>query len=464
MSLASLLFWLALMLVLVVLNALFVAAEYALVKLRRTRVQELVDKGHRAARTVKYLQDNIGTTIAGTQLGITLMSLALGWVGENSIHELVKLVFGMIPGMSGFEPPAGLAFGLSFVLLSMLHVILGEQVPKSWSIRIPEKTALFLAPAVRVWATVTFPLIWVMNALAGVVLRLLGLKKAEEQEVHVHSADELEILIEASGKAGTLGKQESDLLKRALELKEVTAKEIMLPRARMDKISDSLTLQEVLAVVARTKHSKLPVYRATEENIIGILNTRDLFDWWHAAQKTAAPSGTPLGKDFRLSSFVRQAHFVPESLPAGALLELMRAKKIQMVIVVDEFGGNAGLITLEDLVEQLVGEIWDEYDTPTPGIQKLAEARWHLSGELTLLEVNKALGTDVTCSSCITIAGAVIESLKRVPQVGDSVEIGGGKFTVLEMNRNAIAKLEAVLLPPPPPEPDTGWFGGTTTD
>src|SRR5262249_12799723 len=251
MSLASLLFWLALMLVLVVLNALFVAAEYALVKLRRTRVQELVDKGHRAARTVKYLQDNIGTTIAGTQLGITLMSLALGWVGESSIHELVKLVLGMIPGMSGFEPPAGLAFGLSFVLLSMLHVILGEQVPKSWSIRIPEKTALFLAPAVRVWAMVTFPLIWVMNALAGVVLRLFGLKQAEEQEVHVHSADELEILIEASGKAGSLGKQESDLLKRALELKEVTAKEIMIPRARMDKISDSLTLQEVLAVVSR---------------------------------------------------------------------------------------------------------------------------------------------------------------------------------------------------------------------
>jgi len=215
------------------------------------------------------------------------------------------------------------------------------------------------------------------------------------------------------------------------------------------------------------------VFRGTDDNMIGILNTRDLFDWWHAAQKASATGSGPVsgtvsgsipGKDFRLSSFVRQAHFVPESLPAGALLELMRAKKIQMVIVVDEFGGNAGLITLEDLVEQLVGEIWDEYDTPIPGIQKLAEDKWHLSGELTLLEVNKALGTDVTCSTCITIAGAVIEALGRVPKVGDNVETGGVKFTVLEMNRNAIAKLEAVLLPPPPPEPPHGWFGGTTTD
>ncbi len=462
MSLATMLFWLALMFVLLVLNALFVAAEYALVKLRRTRVQELVDKGHRAARTVKYLQDNIGTTIAGTQLGITLMSLALGWVGESSIHELVKLALGWLPGLSGVEPPAGLAFGLSFVVLSMLHVIVGEQVPKSWSIRIPEKTALMLAPAVRIWAMVTFPLLWVMNFLANIVLRLLGLKKAAEQEVHVHSADELEILIEASGKAGTLEKHESDLLKRALELKELTAKEIMIPRARMDKISDGLTLAEVLAVVSRTKHSKLPVFRGTEDNIIGILNTRDLFDWWHATQKAAAPGGAP-GKEFKLASFVRQAHFIPESLPAGALLEFMRAKKIQMVIVVDEFGGNAGLITLEDLVEQLVGEIWDEYDTPIPGIQKQAENHWHLAGELTLLEVNKALGTEIECNTCITIAGAVIEALARVPKVGDSVEVSGCKLTILEMNRNAIAKLDAVLLPKPSPEPSPGLFGGDGT-
>lgn len=453
MSTSTVLLWLGVMVLFLVLNGLFVAVEFALIALRRSRVKEMVENRERSARTIDYLQKDIDTSIAGAQLGITLASLALGWVGEHSIQEAVKMLLGFISGPTRVQPPAGLGFVISFVLLSILHVVIGEQVPKSWALRVPERMAVMLAVPFRLFCLVARPLIWVMNGLASLILKWLGIPKVSGEPA-VHSADELEILIDASNKAGTLGKQESDLLKRALELKELTARQIMIPRTKVDRISESLSLPEVLAVVSRTKHSKLPVYKGNDDNIIGILNTRDLFDWWHAAQKPAAAAGgAATGKDFRLSAFVRQAHFVPEALPASALLEFMRAKKIQMVLVVDEFGGTAGLITLEDLVEQLVGEIWDEYDTPIPGVQKLADNRWHLSGELTLLEVNKALGTDITCASCITIAGGVIEALGCVPKIGDSVEIAGWKFTILEMNRNAIAKLEATLVTPPAPTP-----------
>lgn len=448
MEFSTVLLWLGLMLLFLVLNALFVAVEFALIAIRRSRVQEMVDKGHPLGKTIEALKNDIDTSVAGAQLGITLASLALGWVGEHSIQEAVKILLGFIPAFAGFEPPAGLGFVLSFVILSILHVVIGEQVPKSWALRLPEKLVVALAVPFRMFCLVARPLVWLMNGMSNMVLRLLGIPKSDGGEHAVHSAEELSILIQESREAGTLEKQETDLLKRALELKELTAAQIMVPRNKMDRISDSCTLAEVLAAVSKTKHSKMPVFKGNDDNIIGILNTRDLFDWWNAQQK--GPSAV---KEFRLSSFVRQAHFVPEQLPAGALLELMRTKKIQMVIVVDEFGGTAGLITLEDLVEQLVGEIWDEYDTPQPGVQKLGEGRWFISGELTLLETNKALGTDIECSSCITIAGAVIEALGSVPKIGDSVVLSGYVFTIVEMNRNAISKLEVVPQPPPAGEP-----------
>lgn len=446
MSVASVLLWLGVMLAFLVLNALFVAAEYSLVKMRKSRVQELVDDGNRAARTVKQLQENIGVTIAGTQLGITLMSLALGWVGESSIHEAVKMMLSVIPGLSGLNPPAGLGLVISFVTLSMLHVIIGEQVPKSWSLRLSERTALLLAPSLRIFCWLTYPLLWLMTGLAALVLKVLGVPNADEAEVPVHSADEFEILFEESRRAGTLEKHEFDLLRRALELKDLTVRQVMVPRVKMDTIADNLTLPEVLAVVSKTKHSKLPVFRGTRDNVIGILNTRDLFDWWNANLKSSAAAQAV--NDFKVANMLRTVYLVPDSMPASRLLEEMRARKLQIAIVIDEFGGTCGLVTLEDLLEQLVGEIWDEYDTPQPGVEDLGEGHWRVSGDLTVFEFNKALGTHLSCASCTTIGGAVIETLGRVAEPGDVVEINNVRLAVVEMHHHGISKLEVFLLPP----------------
>lgn len=453
MSLGTLFLWLGLTALFLILNALFVATEYALVKLRRSRVQELVDKGDRAAQTVQGLQREMGTTIAGTQLGITLMSLALGWIGENSIHEVVLMLLRYIPGLTGFEPPGGIAIILSFLVLSMLHVIIGEQVAKSWALRLPEKTALTMAAPLKLFCAFTYPLLWVMNSLAGMVLKLLRLPEQTGEQYAAHSPEEFEILFEASRKAGQLDPTLTDRLQRALDLQELTAKQVMVPRTKMVAIPDSSTLPEVIAAVSKAKKTRLLVYRGNDDNVVGLLNSLDLFELWSEKVRSApAAGGACGGKDFRLSSYLRQVHLVPESMPAGRVLTEMRAKRTQVAIVLDEFGGTAGVITLKDLVEHLIGDIWDEHDTPNPGVQKVSEDSWRVKGDLTLLEVKKELGTTLECNACITIAGAVIELLGRQPEVGDTVTSDGYKYTVAEMNHRAIAILAVEKIPLPPPE------------
>lgn len=444
MSLASLLLGLCMLFLFLVLNGLFVAIEFAIIALRKSRVEEMARSGHHSAGTIRALQANMDRSIAGAQLGITVASLALGWLGEHSILELVKLFLSWIPGIAEANLPAGAGVALSFLILSMLHVVVGEQVPKSLALRIPERTAVLLAAPFRLFCIITTPVVFIMNGMSNGLLRLMG-ASATHGEHTVPSPTEFQIMVEESRKAGTLGKSDADLLKRALELNGLTVRELMVPRTRMDSIADDLTLTDVLAVAARTKHSKLPVYRVTRDNVIGVLNTRDLFDLWHQHQtKAFAVSGDfARTRDFKLSRLVRQAYFVPETMLATTLLEEMKARKLQMALVLDEFGATVGLVTLEDLVEQLVGDIWDEYDdTPQAGIIADGDTAWRVEGAVTLYEFNKAFGSDIGCQShCTTIAGAVIETLDRQPDVGDSVVMEGLKFEVAEMRGKAIAVL-----------------------
>lgn len=451
-SIVMLLIGLGATVLLLLLNALFVAAEYSLVKMRRSRVKELVDKGDRSAITVQKLQKELGTTIAGTQLGITLASLALGWVGQDSVHLAIQRLLGLIPGLGNISLPVWTAFALSFVTLSMLHVIIGEQVAKSWALRLPEKTALRLAGPLRNFCRLTYPLLWVMNKLAGAVLKLLRLPEPTGEEYAVHSPEEFELLFEASREAGQLDPTSSDLLQRALDLNELTARQVMVPRTKMVAVPDSLSLPEVLALVSKTKKTRLLVYKGNDDNVVGVLNSLDLFDLWLATERGSSTPGGGAGgaKEFRLSAFVRQVQFVPDSMPASKILEDMRSRNFQVAIVLDEFGGTDGVITLKDLVEQLVGEIWDEHDSPNPGVKKIDENRWQVKGDLTLLEVKKELGAELECSSSITIAGAVTEHLGRQPEIGDSVESGGFRYTVAEMTRRVISLLEVVKVELPP--------------
>lgn len=458
MSFGPLLLGLALLFVFLLLNGLFVAFEFAIIALRRSRIEELVQKGHSGAKRVQAMHQQMDKTIAGAQLGITLASLALGWLGDHSILPLIKSAMSAIPGVADANLPAGLGVFLSFVVLSTLHVVIGEQVPKTMGLRASERMAFLLAGPFRLFCIVTAPLVWVMNGLTWLLLKPFGMTKARHDESQLPSPAEFQILFEESVKAGTLGKQESDFLKRALELKAVTLKEVMVPRTRMDCLEDGMSLVDMMAVASRTKHSKLPVYRVSRDNVIGILNTRDLHDLFYAYLKArvqpgnAATAGTnpPAGaaqgaapvKPFRLADYVRKAYFVPDTMLASTLLEQMKERKLQMAVVIDEFGATVGIVTLEDLLEQLVGEIWDEYDAPGAGIEQVDENTWQVPGDLTIFEFNKFFGVTLSCEThCVTIAGLVIEALDRQPDGGETAELQGFKFTILEIKNRAVFRL-----------------------
>jgi len=447
MSFGPLLLGLALLFVFLILNGLFVAFEFAIIALRKSRIEELVKNGKSGAERVQKMHQQMDRTIAGAQLGITLASLALGWLGDHSILPLIQSAMSSIPGVAELHLPAGVGVAISFIILSLLHVVVGEQVPKTMGLRAPERMSFLLAGSFRIFVFITAPLVWMMNGLTWLLLKPFGMSQAKHEESQLPSPAEFQILFEESVKAGTLGKQESDVLKRALELKAVTLKEVMIPRTRVDYLEDGTDLLGMMAVAARTKHGKLPVFRHSRDNVIGILNTRDLHDLFYAHLKARSEVGSVAAnritpKAFRLSDYVRKAYFVPDTMLASTLLEQMKERKLQMAVVVDEFGATVGIVTLEDLLEQLVGEIWDEYDSPGAGIEQVGEQTWHVPGDLTIFEFNKFFGAELSCEThCVTVAGLVIEALDRQPDGGESVDLHGYKFTILEIKNRAVFRL-----------------------
>lgn len=373
MSFGALALWLTVMVLLVLLNAVFVATEFALVATRRSRIKELVDEGRPGASLVQALQDNMDASVSGTQLGITLSSLALGWVGENSILELVNLALGSIPGASGLTAPHGLGFVLSFLILSSLHVVVGEQVPKFLALRLQEKVALRLCYFFRIYSRIMWPLIWVLNGLAGLLLRMIGFSRTSEAHASVHTAEELEILIDASEKAGELEPGESDILKRVLDLKDVVVATIMVERSKMDCVDEKIPFRQLLAKIVTTNHSRLPVYRDHKDNIVGVLHTRDLFALWLSTFDPAKCTHEPqkIADTLNIRKLMRPVLKVAKDAKAGEVLEEMRRLQLQMAVMVElevpgakkpAYQKAVGMVTMENLVEQVVGPIQDEHD------------------------------------------------------------------------------------------------------
>lgn len=365
MTAGSIALSLSVMVLFLVLNAFFVATEFALVSSRRSRIQELVDGGNSTARIVAQLQQDMGTSVSGTQLGITLCSLALGWFGEDGFEKLVNWTLSAIPGVGTVDLPHGVGVFISFVLLSATHVVLGEQVPKFVSLRLPERLILITAPIFRIYCKLAWPLIWLLNRCAELILKALRVPKPDADHHFVHSAEELEMLFEASRRAGELGDRETDLLKNVLDLRDLTMDQVLLPVSKMDAVAAKTPLADLLAVVAKTKHSKLPVYIGSVNNIVGILNTRDLFDWWSKVMQLANTNGELWKKqvqEFSIQKLLRPAYQVLNTDRASSLLDELRKRKIQIAIVKDTNGKTVGLVTMEDLLEELVGEIYDEYD------------------------------------------------------------------------------------------------------
>jgi putative hemolysin len=422
---------------LVGLNGFFVAGEFALVKVRKTRIEQLVEEGKGSAKTVQNQLNHLDSYIAATQLGITLASLALGWIGEPALAHLVEPLFETIAGQAAVGISHTVAFIFSFALITMFHIVLGELVPKSIALQRAEGTALFVARPLYLFAQVFKPFIRLMNNIGNAIVRLIGIKAAGTHG-SVHSVAELEMLVSESREAGYLDNQEEVMLRRVFDFSEKDAHQVMRPRTQVYAIPVDKKLDEVLDIVTREHYTRFPVYQGTIDNVIGVLHVKDLLDRVHSQG------------GFVLREILRPILKVPETIPIENLLEQMRSRQIHMAMLIDEYGGTAGLVTLEDILEEIIGEVRDEFDTDKeenrPELEVLEDGSSSVSGLLSLREFEERFGVEFKDPEYETIGGYVFGQIGSSPTLGDQVEIGPYLLKVTELNELRIARLAVIKL------------------
>ena len=439
-----------LILLLVAANAFFAAAEFALVSIRDTRIQELIEARRIGARIVQRLHRNLDEVVNGVQLGITVVSLTLGWVGEPVLARMVEQFVGQVPHASLYAH--GIAIALAFVLITSLHVILGELVPKSLALQRGEQVALAVAAPMDVFLTVTRPFIFVMNTAAGSVLRLFGSRKLRQGPVH--SPDELKLIVTASRQFGQIPEYQEEMIHRALELESITVREVMVPRPDIFSLPGDLTLDEALSRVVEEQHSRIPVYdpQSGPEHIVGVLYSKDLMRWTRL-RLTANPAQPVAGRisGMKISQIMRDVLVVPETKVLTELLEEFKDRKRHLAVVVDEFGSTAGVITVEDILEQLVGELEDEFDVPPPQPSMLEGKLAVVDGSVSIRDLESQYQLELPRDAGFeTLAGFVLARLQKIPAIGDGFEYEGHRFTVEEMEGHRIAKVRIEKLQPAP--------------
>ena len=438
-----------LILLLVAANAFFAAAEFALVSVRDTRIQQLIEARRIGARIVQKLHRNLDEVVNGVQLGITVTSLTLGWVGEPLLARMVEGSIGRIPHAAFYSH--GIAIVIAFALITFLHVILGELVPKSLALQRAEQVALAVAGPMDVFLTVSRPFLFVMSRAAGVVLRIFGSRKIRQGPIH--SPDELKLIVTASRQFGQIPPFQEEVIHQALELENITVREVMVPRPDIFSLPGDLTLEEALGRVVEEQHSRIPVYdpQRGPEHIIGVLYAKDLMRWTRL-RYTANPMQPVLPRitNMKISQIMHDVLVVPETKVLTELLEEFKQRKRHLAVVVDEFGSTAGVITVEDILEQLVGEIEDEFDVVPP--QHAA-----LEGKTALVLEGSASIRDLESQHDLllprdagfeTLAGFVLSRLQRVPSIGDTFDYEGHRFMVAEMEGHRIARVKIEKLEP----------------
>ena len=432
----AILFRLGAVIVLILMNAFFVAAEFGLVGARPTRLRERAKQGNRwAAMTERLIVHHLDEVIAATQLGITIASLLVGWIGEQTLASLFMPLLSFLPGNWAAVASHSVAAGMAFAFITFLHVVLGELIPKTIGIRYPNRTALFVSQPMRLVMILFKPFVWVLNGMGNYILKLFGVSPASGHQM-VHSVEELKLMIDASHESGALSITEKELLQKIFKFGDLVARQVMVPRTEMSCIPADETLQEILDLSSTTGHTRFPVYEKDLDNIHGILHMKDLVH--HRP-----------GEEINLSQRVKEAHFVPEAMPIVQLLGFFRQKHTQMVIVVDEFGGTSGLVTLEDVIEEIIGDFYDEHHPAVRDIVNLAPNEVLLRARVRLDEINERFRLDLKAEDADTIGGFVLQELGEIPEVGAVVETPGAVIQVEEMANQKIKTLRLNLQPQP---------------
>ena len=416
-------------LALVFANGFFVAAEFSLVTVRKTRVDQLIVEGNRAARVVRKAVSNPDPFIAATQLGITMASLGLGWIGEPALAPTIQPAFAFLPRPVSTATAHTISVTLAFALITALHIVLGELAPKTIALQHAEKTALFVVRPTQVFMWAFHPFITVLNGMGRAAANTLGLKPPSGHAL-VHSEEELKMLVTASQEAGVLEEYEEQMLHRVFGFGDLTAGQVMLPRTEMSALSVKATLRETIDEVARAPHSWLPVYRAGLDDIAGFFHAKDLFP------ALAGPAA-----DFRVLDHVQEALTVPETMKADDLLIEMRRRGTHHAIVIDEYGGTAGLVTFDGLMERIIGGISDEAGTRGPRIAMLADGSALIDGLALTTDVNERFALKLDEETYNTIGGYILGRLGRRARVGDVIDVEGRVLRVESLDGLRVSRV-----------------------
>jgi len=433
-------FRLVLVALLIACNGFFAAAEVALVSVRHSRLRQLAEEGKSGANAALSLLANPPRLLSLTQVGVTLSSLGLGWAGEETLFHIIESVFH--PAWSAGYAAAihAVSLVLAFLAISYLHVVIGEVVPKNLAIASADRLAIAVAPVLLVFYRASIAFVLIIEKSSGAITNLL--RAGGPHRTGGHSAEELKLIVTSSRGLGYLPEAQEDMIHRVLDLGDLSVREIMVPRKDIVSVSVEATLDEVLHAMIEHQHSRLPVFEEKPEQIIGLLHYKDLLPVWEE-RREAVRIGRP-SRAFRIRRLLRKHLVVPETKPVGQMLTEFQQGRSHMAMVVDEFGTIAGMVTVEDVLEQIVGPIQDEYDETSQarGAAGTDSGEVELDGATRIRDLETEYGIDIPAEAGFeTLAGFLLYRLGYIPRSGEHVEYGGRRYTVLEMERNRIARV-----------------------
>ncbi len=425
--------------VLIAANAFFVASEFALVASRRTRVEAMVRRGDRKAKTVQTALQDLYRQLSAAQLGITLASILLGYVAESTVAVLLRNWLATLPTALAFLSRAAVASVVAVSVVSFLHVVIGEQAPKAWAITYPELTSRWIAGPLIFFSLITRPVTDLLNWSANRLVRLLGIKNAPTELEGIHSPEEIVMLLKQSQKSGRIARGDVQLIEGVFEFTEKAARDVMTPRTEVVALEEDLTLGEAAGRVAQAGRSRYPVFRESLDDITGVV---------HAKQILAGLQDRP---EERLKTIMREPLFVPGTREVEDVLADMKRLKSHLAVVLDEYGGTAGIVTMEDLLEEIVGQIYDEYDRAEPA-PTAAGGTVMLPGAMDIGQANERYKLGLSDEDYQTVGGFVFGRLGRLPHPGDRVPLKTATLEVTEMEGRRVKRLK--LIPNPPVKAD----------
>ena len=426
-------------LLLVLLNGFFVAAEFSIVKVRYSQIQIKAAEGNKMAKQAELIIKNLDAYLSATQLGITLASLALGWVGESALEHVFHNMFAYF----NLDIPATyittFSVIVSFSIITVMHIVFGELVPKSIAIRKSEATTLFISSPLRFFYFIFKPVIWLMNVISNAFLRLIGIHPVSDQEIH--STEELQLLVKQSADSGEIEEENYEIIKNAFDFTDHNAKQVMVPRQNIFSIDIEDPKEEILEKIMESGYSRIPVYEDSIDNIIGIFYTKEIIREYIKNLNDL--------KSFDLRDYLREAFFVVGSKKVSDLLKVFQLKKQHLAIVIDEFGGTEGIITLEDILEELVGEIQDEEDEEEKIVDKVGENVFWVQATQPLEEINEHLPKSLPeDGEYNTLAGFILHELEEIPEENQEFKLNNYEFKILKMNNKSVELVQLTYQEP----------------